>query len=796
MRTLSSALLTVIVAAACESEASRFEELSPAFRGYIPESASMAALLLHQRVPSLRREPAYPRATGARRRPLLACAQQASATQAQPGPKIVGFGMCCMDYLAQIANYPAPDAKLRTERLETSSGGNAGNQITASAKLGAASMLFTKIGDDGIGEQMLAELNEAGVNTEFVLREPGHPSPFTYIIIDRQGGTRTCIHTPGAPLHEGELSKDFVARLLEGAALISFDGRLTQDAIEVAAAAREQGVKVLVEAERVRPHLEGLLPLADYIITSAHFPQDWTGEESLADALQAMLPLLPHAQWLITTLGSRGSVLLAHQASPGADSDSQVVDASLSEVVDDLLAQANSRSEKTGDEPACTSANGVDVGDAHVPCQRDPYRTPLELEMPSLEPCSPAAGPPSRAFSFGSTLKRSSGVLHSRHEVQNVEAAQVETHAEQLTVAVSSSAAQRQRSFANLTAGPPASYVKTSQKTVASHGHSSAQEHSNQGPVSSSNNYSQALVLYRPTVPPPPVPRPSPSASFLGGLFPAPEHLLVASKATLQDALKAAFDAKRLLMVHIVDDNLPSYQMNSTCWSDSTLSHYIKKVFTFHQVNTGTKDGLQIMKSFQIDTIPSVLVLNAYNGELVEIFEGAMTGAEFMHLLDTHGVPASPTPQWSVQQQASKGASAAVSGAGATSAWSKAEVAGGTFNHKPVMEQQPEPAVSSQSQHSGHDVGPFAPAPTLPGAHQYLPRLPAAGGQGSHGALAYGYTWNRTKNRWQLQVHSATQSPASLYKDEAAAAEAAWDAYVALLDPRLPPPQKPELQNI
>ncbi len=35
---------------------------------------------------------------------------------------------------------------------------------------------------------------------------------------------------------------------------------------------------MLVEAERLRPGLEVLLAEADYVVTSAHFPQDWTGE--------------------------------------------------------------------------------------------------------------------------------------------------------------------------------------------------------------------------------------------------------------------------------------------------------------------------------------------------------------------------------------------------------------------------------------------------------------------------------------------------------------------------------------
>ena len=47
--------------------------------------------------------------------------------------------------------------------------------------------LVSKIGDDGLGDQMLAELNNDGVHTDFVLRESDSPSPFTYIIVDRAG---------------------------------------------------------------------------------------------------------------------------------------------------------------------------------------------------------------------------------------------------------------------------------------------------------------------------------------------------------------------------------------------------------------------------------------------------------------------------------------------------------------------------------------------------------------------------------------------------------------------------------
>jgi hypothetical protein len=44
-----------------------------------------------------------------------------------------------------------------------------------------------QIGGDGLGDGILTELQGDGITTSHVLRAPGHPSPFTYIIVDRSG---------------------------------------------------------------------------------------------------------------------------------------------------------------------------------------------------------------------------------------------------------------------------------------------------------------------------------------------------------------------------------------------------------------------------------------------------------------------------------------------------------------------------------------------------------------------------------------------------------------------------------
>jgi hypothetical protein len=54
------------------------------------------------------------------------------------------------------------------------------------------------------------------------------------------GGTRCCIHTPGLPLQPDDLTPKLINRALDGAALVFFDGRLTEAALLLAAAAQAE----------------------------------------------------------------------------------------------------------------------------------------------------------------------------------------------------------------------------------------------------------------------------------------------------------------------------------------------------------------------------------------------------------------------------------------------------------------------------------------------------------------------------------------------------------------------------
>lgn len=70
--------------------------------------------------------------------------------------------------------------------FQTRGGGNCANALTAASRLGTDTYLVTKLGKDSIGDQIVSELEQDGVNTQFVLRDDGLSS-FGYMIVDKQG---------------------------------------------------------------------------------------------------------------------------------------------------------------------------------------------------------------------------------------------------------------------------------------------------------------------------------------------------------------------------------------------------------------------------------------------------------------------------------------------------------------------------------------------------------------------------------------------------------------------------------
>ncbi|XP_028765572.1 ribokinase isoform X2 [Neltuma alba] len=243
---------------------------------------------------------------------------------------VVGCGSVSVDFLATVAAYPKPDDKIRSSSLKVQGGGNAGNALTCVARLGLKPRLISKVADDTQGRGILDELKVDGVDTSFMVVSEEGTSPFTYIIVDNQTKTRTCIHTPGhPPMIPEELSESSLLAALDGARIVYFDGRLHETALVVAHEAVRKDVPILIDAERLREGLDDLLKLTDYIVCSANFPQAWTEASTLPRALVSMLLRLPNIKFVIVTLGKDGCIMLERSNDEGQSSEEVDVDSLL-----------------------------------------------------------------------------------------------------------------------------------------------------------------------------------------------------------------------------------------------------------------------------------------------------------------------------------------------------------------------------------------------------------------------------------------------------------------------------------
>ncbi|KAJ8899170.1 hypothetical protein K2173_011957 [Erythroxylum novogranatense] len=263
---------------------------------------------------------------------------------------ILGCGGVSVDFLAAVASYPKPDDKIRSTSLKVQGGGNAGNALTCAARLGLRPRLIAKVADDSQGRSILEELESDGVDTSFLVVSKEGNSPFTYVIVDNQTKTRTCIHTPGdPPMVPNDLPQSSLLSALEGARIFYSDGRLPETALLIAQEAFRKDIPILIDAERTREGLDDLLNLASYAVCSAKFPQAWTEAPTIASALVSILLRLPKMKFVVVTLGEDGCLMLERSI--------EEVPASEERDVDSLFETLKQKRDDSTAIPTCIPSN-------------------------------------------------------------------------------------------------------------------------------------------------------------------------------------------------------------------------------------------------------------------------------------------------------------------------------------------------------------------------------------------------------------------------------------------------------
>lgn len=96
-------------------------------------------------------------------------------------PLVVVVGDAAFDYTIEVPAQPAPDEKVPVVSSSRALGGTGANAAAQVVKLGGRCELVSAVGDDLVGDWILAELHRTGVGTELVARAPGNSTTCTIV---------------------------------------------------------------------------------------------------------------------------------------------------------------------------------------------------------------------------------------------------------------------------------------------------------------------------------------------------------------------------------------------------------------------------------------------------------------------------------------------------------------------------------------------------------------------------------------------------------------------------------------
>ncbi|MFD9907573.1 ribokinase [Streptomyces sp. NPDC059063] len=222
-------------------------------------------------------------------------------------------GSANADLVTAVERRPAAGETVLGSDLAVHPGGKGANQAVAAARLGAATALLARVGDDAYGRLLLDAQRSAGVDTVGVL-VGGAPTGVALITVD-PSGDNSIVVAPGA---NARLTPDDVraaASLFAAASVVSVQLEIPLETVAEVARALPHGTRLVLNPSPPAPLPPEVLAACDPLIVNEHEarvilqgagagvpvsdePQDWAKE---------LLALGPRS--VVVTLGERGALV-------------------------------------------------------------------------------------------------------------------------------------------------------------------------------------------------------------------------------------------------------------------------------------------------------------------------------------------------------------------------------------------------------------------------------------------------------------------------------------------------------
>ena len=221
---------------------------------------------------------------------------------------VVGVGANSVDYVYRLPEFPKPDsptAKLRIAHHAITCGGQTATTLCTCAAMGLRARYVGATGNDDNGRLIRDELSRRGVDiTHSVLRDVANA--YAVILIDDVKGERVVLWDRES--HLDLAPGDINPAVIGDARLLHVDDVDVEASIHAASIARDAGIPVTSDIERVGDRTEALIASLTVPIFAEHVLEPLTGERDIERALRTLRRR--HDGMLCVTLGTRGAMLL------------------------------------------------------------------------------------------------------------------------------------------------------------------------------------------------------------------------------------------------------------------------------------------------------------------------------------------------------------------------------------------------------------------------------------------------------------------------------------------------------
>jgi ribokinase len=216
--------------------------------------------------------------------------------------RVVIVGSANMDVVFTVERMPSPGETLLADRADRNAGGKGLNQAVASARAGVSTSFVGALGTDPFGDTLATAMDSAGVSRELVRRTDVDTGQ-AFILVDRSAENLIVVAS-GANATMTELTGSEREAIAASQVLLMQLELPLQVVREAAAAARDAGSAIMLNAAPAAPLHADLLGQVDYLIVNEHEACLIGGSDDLAEA---SLALSARVHRLIVTLGAQGS---------------------------------------------------------------------------------------------------------------------------------------------------------------------------------------------------------------------------------------------------------------------------------------------------------------------------------------------------------------------------------------------------------------------------------------------------------------------------------------------------------